>query len=153
MHRLTHSTAKIKSWVAHFVLRMCVGECLVVGQSHYKTFDNKFFTFTGHCQYLLARDCGKDSGFSVIIENVQVMDIFSNCNIFEMYSSLAAFHLQCFVIVFQCADDQDAVCTRSVTLSLPSLEDMTVKLKHGGVVSVNSMDIQTPMHHGMTLAE
>eukprot|EP00064_Thunnus_orientalis_P004368 superscaffoldBa00000394_g4379 len=95
----------------------CPGECLVVGQSHFKTFDNKFFTFTGHCQYLLARDC-TDRGFSVIIENVQ------------------------------CADDQDAVCTRSVTLSLPSLEDMTVKLKHGGIVSVNSMDIQTPMHHG-----
>lgn len=52
-------------------------------------------------------------------------------------------------VLFQCADDEDAVCTRSVTLSLPSLEDMTVKLKHGGVVSVNSMDIQTPMHHGM----
>uniref|UniRef100_A0A8C4DJ53 von Willebrand factor n=1 Tax=Dicentrarchus labrax TaxID=13489 RepID=A0A8C4DJ53_DICLA len=95
----------------------CPGECLVVGQSHFKTFDDKFFTFTGHCQYLLARDC-TDSGFSVIVENVQ------------------------------CADDQDAVCTRSVTLSLPSLEDMTVKLKHGGVVSVNSMDIQTPMNHG-----
>ncbi|XP_060891247.1 von Willebrand factor [Labrus mixtus] len=95
----------------------CPGECLVVGQSHFKTFDNKFFTFTGHCQYLLAEDC-TDSLFSVIIENVQ------------------------------CADDRDAVCTRSVTLSLPSLENMTVKLKHGGVVSVNSMDIQTPMHHG-----
>lgn len=95
----------------------CPGECLVVGQSHFKTFDNKFFTFTGRCQYLLARDC-TDSEFSVIIENVQ------------------------------CADDQDAVCTRSVTLSLPSLEDMTVKLKHGGVVSVNGMDIQMPMHHG-----
>ncbi|KAG7521790.1 von Willebrand factor [Solea senegalensis] len=95
----------------------CPGECLVVGQSHFKTFDNKFFTFTGHCQYLLARDC-TDSGFSVVIENVQ------------------------------CADDQDAVCTRSVTLNLPTLEDMTVKLKHGGVVSVNSMDIQTPLHHG-----
>uniref|UniRef100_A0A3Q4B0E0 von Willebrand factor n=1 Tax=Mola mola TaxID=94237 RepID=A0A3Q4B0E0_MOLML len=91
--------------------------CLVVGQSHIKSFDNKFFTFTGRCQYLLASDCSKSS-FSVIIENVQ------------------------------CADDQDAVCTRSVTLSLPSLDNMTVKLKHGGVVSVNSMDIQTPMHHG-----
>ncbi|XP_042351593.1 von Willebrand factor [Plectropomus leopardus] len=95
----------------------CPGECLVVGQSHFKTFDNKFFTFTGHCLYLLAKDC-TDYSFSVIIENVQ------------------------------CADDQDAVCTRSVTLSLPSLDDMTVKLKHGGIVSVNSMDIQTPMHHG-----
>ncbi|XP_047452758.1 von Willebrand factor [Mugil cephalus] len=95
----------------------CPGECLVVGQSHFKTFDNKFFTFTGHCQYLLAKDCTSND-FSVIIENVQ------------------------------CADDQEAVCTRSVTLNLPSLEDMTVKLKHGGLVSVNSMDIQTPMHHG-----
>lgn len=95
----------------------CPGECLVVGQSHYKTFDNKFFTFTGHCQYLLAKDCKHDD-FSIIIENVQ------------------------------CADDQDAVCTRSVTLTLAALEDMTIKLKHGGVVSVNSMDIQTPMRHG-----
>ncbi|XP_034032461.1 von Willebrand factor [Thalassophryne amazonica] len=95
----------------------CPGECLVVGQSHFKTFDNKFFTFTGQCQYLLARDC-TDGQFSVIIESVQ------------------------------CADDQDAVCTRSVTLSLSSLDDMTVKLKHGGVVSVNGMDIQAPMHHG-----
>ncbi|XP_017261520.1 von Willebrand factor isoform X1 [Kryptolebias marmoratus] len=95
----------------------CPGECLVVGQSHFKTFDNKFFTFTGHCQYLLAKDCTHDE-FSVIIENVQ------------------------------CADDPDAICTRSVTLSLPSLENMTVKLKHGGLVSVNNMDIQTPMHHG-----
>lgn len=47
----------------------------MVGQSHFKTFDNKFFTFTGRCQYLLARDC-TDSGFSVIIENVQVIDVF-----------------------------------------------------------------------------
>ncbi|MEQ2275343.1 hypothetical protein XENORESO_002286, partial [Xenotaenia resolanae] len=99
----------------------CPGECLVVGQSHFKTFDNKFFTFTGHCQYLLAKDCTNNE-FSVIIENVQ------------------------------CADNQDAVCTRSVTLSLPSLENMTVKLKHGGVVSVNSMDIQTPMNHGLHIA-
>ncbi|XP_064878243.1 LOW QUALITY PROTEIN: von Willebrand factor [Oncorhynchus nerka] len=95
----------------------CPGECLVTGQSHFKTFDNKFFTFSGHCQYLLARDC-TDNHFSVIIETVQ------------------------------CADEQDAVCTRSVTLSLPPLEGMTVKLKHGGVVSVNNMDIQTPLNHG-----
>lgn len=49
-----------------------VGECLVVGQSHFKTFDHKFFTLTGHCQYLLARDC-TDGEFSIIIENVQVL--------------------------------------------------------------------------------
>lgn len=43
------------------------------------------------------------------------------------------------------------MCTRSVTLSLPSLEDMRVKLKHGGIVAVNSMDIQTPMRYGMLM--
>lgn len=51
-------------------------------------------------------------------------------------------------VLGQCADEQDSVCTRSVTLSLPSLENMTVKLKHGGGVSVNGMDIQTPLNHG-----
>ena len=57
--------------------------------------------------------------------------------------------VQCLVsTVLQCADGQDAVCTRSVTLTLPSLDNMTVKLKHGGMVSVNGMNIQTPMLHG-----
>ncbi|KAJ8002410.1 hypothetical protein DPEC_G00158600 [Dallia pectoralis] len=95
----------------------CPAECMVTGQSHFKTFDNKFFTFSGHCQYLLARDC-TDHAFSVIIETVQ------------------------------CADDMEAICTRSVTLSLKSVEITTVKLKHGGLVSVNNLDIQTPMNHG-----
>jgi len=44
----------------------------VTGQAHIKTFDSKFFTSTGPCQYLLAQDCaGKE--FSVIVENVQVI--------------------------------------------------------------------------------
>lgn len=52
---------------------LCVppGECLVTGQSHFKSFDNRYFTFSGICQYLLARDCW-DHSFSVIIETVQV---------------------------------------------------------------------------------
>ncbi|KAI2653383.1 von Willebrand factor [Labeo rohita] len=93
------------------------GECLVTGQSHYKTFDNKFFTFSGICQYLLAKDCQSNS-FSVIIETAQ------------------------------CADDQDAVCTRSITLRFHDLANQTVRLKHGGVVSVEGMDVQTPLING-----
>lgn len=138
----------------HFQRSVCAGECLVVGQSHFKTFDNKFFTFTGRCQYLLARDC-IDSEFSVIIENVQVsprgFQIFFFIVIFFCCSKQTEWKYFLATPLFQCADDQDAVCTRSVTLSLPSLEDMTVKLKHGGVVSVNGMDIQMPMHHGWLL--
>lgn len=56
-----------------FMALLLTGECLVVGQSHFKSFDNKFFTFTGDCQYLLAKDCVNNE-FSVIIENVQVTD-------------------------------------------------------------------------------
>lgn len=123
----------------------------MVGQSHFKTFDSKFFTFTGRCQYLLARDCA-DNSFSVIIENVQVSSARSSSKISDVRSLL--FSLFKYVaVLFQCADDEDAVCTRSVTLSLPSLEDMTVKLKHGGVVAINSMDIQTPMHHGILMLQ
>uniref|UniRef100_A0A8C2F5D3 von Willebrand factor n=1 Tax=Cyprinus carpio TaxID=7962 RepID=A0A8C2F5D3_CYPCA len=95
----------------------CPGECLVTGQSHYKTFDNKFFTFSGICQYLLAKDCQGNS-FSVIIETAQ------------------------------CADDQDAVCTRSITLRFHDLPNQTVRLKHGGVVSVDGLDVQTPLING-----
>lgn len=47
------------------------GECSVTGQSHFKSFDNKYFTFSGICQYLFAKDCVENS-FSVIIEMVQV---------------------------------------------------------------------------------
>ncbi|MBN3295673.1 VWF factor, partial [Amia calva] len=93
------------------------GECFVTGQSHYKSFDNKFFTFSGTCQYLFAKDC-KDNLFAAVIEMVQ------------------------------CADDHDAVCTRSTTLRFHELANMTIKMKHGGVVSVDGMDIQTPLTHG-----
>lgn len=48
-----------------------LGECSVTGQSHFKSFDNKYFTFSGICQYLFAKDCVENS-FSVIIETVQV---------------------------------------------------------------------------------
>ncbi|KAJ6668444.1 hypothetical protein lerEdw1_011926 [Lerista edwardsae] len=48
-------------------------ECSVTGQSHFKSFDNKHFTFSGICQYLFAKDCGENS-FSVLIETVQCAD-------------------------------------------------------------------------------
>uniref|UniRef100_A0A8D2JFW5 von Willebrand factor n=1 Tax=Varanus komodoensis TaxID=61221 RepID=A0A8D2JFW5_VARKO len=51
----------------------CPGECSVTGQSHFKSFDNKHFTFTGICHYLFARDCENNS-FSVFIETVQCAD-------------------------------------------------------------------------------
>ncbi|XP_060109795.1 von Willebrand factor [Heteronotia binoei] len=94
----------------------CPGECSVTGQSHFKSFDNKHFTFSGICHYLFAKDCEENS-FSVIIDTVQ------------------------------CADDPDAVCTRSASVQLPE-ENSIVKLKHGGGISLNGQDIQIPFLQG-----
>ncbi|XP_060046210.1 von Willebrand factor [Erinaceus europaeus] len=95
----------------------CPGECVVTGQSHFKSFDNRHFTFSGVCQYLLSRDC-QDHAFSIVIETVQ------------------------------CADDPDAVCTRSVTIRLPRLLSGLLKLKHGGGVALDGQDIQLPLLQG-----
>uniref|UniRef100_A0A8C9MZR3 von Willebrand factor n=1 Tax=Serinus canaria TaxID=9135 RepID=A0A8C9MZR3_SERCA len=95
----------------------CPGECSVTGQSHFKSFDNKYFTFSGICQYLFARDCVENS-FSVIIETVQ------------------------------CADDPDAVCTRSASVRIRDMDNSIIKMKHGGGVSLNGRDIQIPSLQG-----
>ncbi|KAM4037233.1 von Willebrand factor [Anomaloglossus baeobatrachus] len=95
----------------------CPGECYVTGQSHFKSFDNKHFTFSGICHYLLAKDM-VDGAFSVAIETVQ------------------------------CADDPDAVCTRSATVRLLDMHNMTLKFKHGGGVSIDGQDIMLPLLHG-----
>ncbi|XP_028910294.1 von Willebrand factor isoform X3 [Ornithorhynchus anatinus] len=95
----------------------CPGECLVTGQSHFKSFDNRYFTFSGVCQYLLARDC-QDHAFSIVIETIQ------------------------------CADDPDAVCTRSATVRLADQPHSVLKLKHGGGVSLDGQDIQVPLVRG-----
>ncbi|KAM6093690.1 von Willebrand factor [Chlamydotis macqueenii] len=95
----------------------CPGECSVTGQSHFKSFDNKYFTFSGICQYLFAKDCVENS-FSVIIETVQ------------------------------CADDPDAVCTRSASVRIRDMDNSLIKMKHGGGISLNGQDIQIPLLQG-----
>lgn len=48
----------------------------------------------------------------------------------------------------QCADDTDAVCTRSATVRLPGLPHSLVKLKHGGGVAMDGQDVQLPLLQG-----
>ncbi|TKC37723.1 hypothetical protein EI555_019033, partial [Monodon monoceros] len=53
---------------------MCHGTCAIYGNSHYITFDGKYYDFDGHCSYVAVQDyCGQNSSlgsFSVITENV-----------------------------------------------------------------------------------
>ncbi|XP_019370333.1 PREDICTED: otogelin-like protein [Gavialis gangeticus] len=46
----------------------CPAECSIVGNSHFTTFDGRYFTFLGICQYVLVKGTGKDK-FTVILRN------------------------------------------------------------------------------------
>uniref|UniRef100_A0A7M4E6M8 Otogelin like n=1 Tax=Crocodylus porosus TaxID=8502 RepID=A0A7M4E6M8_CROPO len=46
----------------------CPAECSIVGNSHFTTFDGRYFTFLGICQYVLVKGTGKDK-FIVILRN------------------------------------------------------------------------------------
>uniref|UniRef100_UPI0002B8D868 von Willebrand factor-like n=1 Tax=Ciona intestinalis TaxID=7719 RepID=UPI0002B8D868 len=42
---------------------VCGGECSVVGEDHFHTFDGAWFDFTGDCEYILVTDeCGSTAG-------------------------------------------------------------------------------------------
>lgn len=49
---------------------------------------------------------------------------------------------------WQCAEDPDAVCTRSVTVRLPGPHHGLLKLKHGGGVALDGQDVQIPLLQG-----
>ncbi|XP_076818450.1 von Willebrand factor-like [Clavelina lepadiformis] len=51
-------------------IAMCPGQAHVVGFDHFKTYDDKFFTFPGRCQYIFSEDC-VDGTFTMYIENTE----------------------------------------------------------------------------------
>lgn len=52
------------------------------------------------------------------------------------------------ISISQCADDPDAVCTRSVSVRLSALHNSLMKLKHGGGVAIDGQDVQIPFLQG-----
>ncbi|XP_077137729.1 mucin-5AC-like [Ranitomeya variabilis] len=62
----------------------CLGTCSVYGDGHFISFDNRQFTFSGSCEYILAQDsCGENRGqssFRVITENVPCGTTGTTCS-------------------------------------------------------------------------
>lgn len=44
------------------------GTCSATGDPHYRSFDGKFFSFMGHCKYVLAQDAVANT-FLVVADN------------------------------------------------------------------------------------
>ena len=47
---------------------MFSGVCSAIGDPHYRTFDGKYYSFMGQCQYILAQDA-VNKRFLVIVDN------------------------------------------------------------------------------------
>lgn len=63
---LACSVCKERRW--HCSQASCAGVCVATGDPHYVTFDGRYYSFLGDCQYVLVRET---SGlFSVTAENV-----------------------------------------------------------------------------------
>ncbi|OCT83927.1 hypothetical protein XELAEV_18022066mg [Xenopus laevis] len=64
--------------------KACHRSCVVYGEGHYKTFDGKWFDFSGDCEYTLTQDyCASNPGngsFRVITENIPCGSTGATCS-------------------------------------------------------------------------
>ncbi|KAG2459843.1 MUC19 protein, partial [Polypterus senegalus] len=60
----------------------CPGKCQVYGDGHYQTFDLKWYSYDGNCEYSLVEDyCGKDTGnFRITVESVPCCEEALTCS-------------------------------------------------------------------------
>ncbi|XP_074533351.1 mucin-2-like [Halichoeres trimaculatus] len=75
-------TCKGRTW--NCTTKHCGGMCTLHGQGRYITFDEKKFSFTGGCSYILAQDhCGDnvEGSFRVVVENVPCGTTESTCSL------------------------------------------------------------------------
>ncbi|XP_051776840.1 mucin-19-like isoform X13 [Erpetoichthys calabaricus] len=63
-------------------LEDCPGKCQVYGDGHYQTFDLKWYSYDGNCEYSLVEDyCGKDTGnFRITVESVPCCEEALTCS-------------------------------------------------------------------------
>lgn len=62
----SYSICKERRW--HCSQLACAGVCVATGDPHYVSFDGRYYSFLGDCQYVLARE--NNGLFSVTAENV-----------------------------------------------------------------------------------
>ncbi|XP_066254573.1 hemocytin [Euwallacea similis] len=60
--------------------RQCTAECSAWGDSHYKTFDGKYFDYQGQCDFMLAKGSSGTDSFDVTIQNVPCGSLGTSCS-------------------------------------------------------------------------
>ena len=53
--------------------------CFTFGQTHYKTFDGKYFYFPGRCKYNFVEDCDGSDDFAIQVANDPKCSHLTDC--------------------------------------------------------------------------
>lgn len=126
------------------------GICSTWSQSHYKTFDNKVYTFVGSCEYLLAKDCTYSHTFSIhVINDPQCTGTAPCSRGIDIYIGSSTISLR------SASSGRDAVVTwNGKATHIPSVQQGIIFEKMGAYLAVrygNSFSLKWDTQEWITL--
>ncbi|KAL1513261.1 hypothetical protein ABEB36_002690 [Hypothenemus hampei] len=60
--------------------RLCSAECVSWGDSHFKTFDGRYYDYQGQCDFVLAKGSLGNEAFDITIQNVPCGSLGTSCS-------------------------------------------------------------------------